>query len=230
MLAVIGDIHGCYYTFLDLYNAVKSKYPNIPIYCIGDFVDRGLHSYKVMNFVESERIKFTPGNHDYMFYYFFKEPTSVFARSWVFNGNETTLESYENHQDAIPRHLKMIVEAPLFYDLDDCFISHAGVSSFYKRFLPENYKEDLSPLYSLIEADYVTDRGVLWTRDELLNLGKLQIVGHTHQKEVTYVEESNALYIDTGACVGNKLSAVVIEKGEIIDTIQEPTHIEDIIV
>jgi len=82
----------------------------------------------------------------------------------------------------------------------------------------------------LIEADYVTDRGVLWTRDELLNLGKLQIVGHTHQKEVTYVEESNALYIDTGACVGNKLSAVVIEKGEIIDTIQEPTHIEDIIV
>ena len=70
----------------------------------------------------------------------------------------------------------------------------------------------------------------MWNRDELLNLGKLQIIGHTKQQEIVYVEESDSLYIDTGAFVGNKLSAVIVDNNEIIDTIQEPTHIDDILI
>ncbi len=228
MIAVIGDVHGCYYTLVALYKRVKAKYSSIPIYCVGDFVDRGLNSYQVMNFIESENIKFTPGNHDYMFYYFFHKPSSIFARSWVFNGNETTLASYEKHQDDLERHLNLIIQAPLFYDLDDCFISHAGISAFYEKSLPPDYKKNLELLYPLIEANFESDHGVLWNRDELLNLGKLQIVGHTKQQEIVYVEESDSLYIDTGVFAGNKLSAVIVENNEIIDTIQEPTHIDDI--
>ncbi|MBN1300364.1 MAG: serine/threonine protein phosphatase [Melioribacteraceae bacterium] len=229
MVAVIGDIHGCFYTLVELFNKIKEKYQNIPVYCVGDLVDRGNNSYETMKFVISEKILFTPGNHDYMFYHFFKDPTSVFARSWVFNGSETTLASYENHEDSVFKHIDYIKSAPLYYNIDDCFISHAGVSSHYKRLLDNGYLDDLDRLQEYIYHDYNTDRGVLWTRDTLLNLNKLQVVGHTKQQEITLDEDSNVVYIDTGAFVGNKLSAVIINKSEIVDILDVKTNLNDII-
>lgn len=229
MVAVIGDIHGCFYTLLELYSKILKSYSGIQVYTVGDLVDRGNHSYEVVKFVLENNIMMTPGNHDYMFYYFFKDPSSVFARSWLFNGNETTLESYENHQSEMFLHLDFIKSAPLYYNLTDCFICHAGVSYLYEKSLPADFQNNLDVLDQLIKNDLKTDKGVLWTRDPLLNLGKLQIVGHTKQQEITLVEDSNSLYIDTGACVGNKLCAVVVHENNIIETIEEKTHLNDII-
>lgn len=229
MIAVIGDIHGCYYTLAELYKKIILRYPNIPIYTVGDLVDRGNHSYEVFNFIIDNKILFTAGNHDYMFFHFFKDPTSIFARSWFFNGNETTLESYENKETEMFRHIEIIKTAPLYFDLPDCYITHAGVSAQYEKYLPSNYRENLDLLSSFIINDLKSDQGVLWTRDPLLNLGKLQIVGHTKQQEITLVEDSNAVYIDTGACVGNKLSAVIVHESSIIETFEEKTHLNDII-
>lgn len=229
MVAVIGDIHGCFYTLVELYNKIIELYPNIPIYTVGDLVDRGNFSYQVVEFVKEKNIILTPGNHDYMFYHFFKEPSSIFARSWFFNGSESTLESYEEHQNEMFEHIDFIKSAPLYFNLDDCFISHAGISIYYNKFLPPNFRENLDVLASFIENDISSDRGIMWTRDPLLNLGKLQVVGHTKQPDITFVEDSNALYIDTGACVGNKLSAVIIHKSNIIETLEVKTHLNDII-
>jgi len=229
MVAVIGDIHGCYHTLVELYNRIREKYSRIPIYTVGDLVDRGNHSYEVIKFVLDEKILFTPGNHDYMFYHFFKDPTSVFARSWIYNGNEMTLESYEEHEEALFQHIDVIKAAPLYYNLDDCFISHAGISLDFKNILPSNFKENLSILDEIIFSSYRNDNGVLWTRNQLLDIGKMQIVGHTKQKEIVFDESANALYIDTGACVGNNLSAVIIEKNEVIEVLSQKTNLNDII-
>lgn len=229
MVAVIGDIHGCYYTLVELYKKIIQLYPDIPIYTVGDLVDRGNFSYEVIEFVKEKNIILIPGNHDYMFYHFFKEPSSIFARSWFFNGNETTLQSYENHEKEMFEHIEFIKSAPLYFNLDDCFISHAGISIHYEKYLPPNFRDNLDILAPFIQNDISSDRGIMWTRDPLLNLGKLQVVGHTKQPEITFVEDSNAVYIDTGACVGNKLSAVIIHKSNIIETLEERTHLNDII-
>lgn len=229
MVAVIGDIHGCYFTLADLYNKIIADHPDIQVYTVGDLIDRGNHSYEVLQFVIKNDIHFTPGNHDYMFYHFFREPTSVFARSWVFNGNESTLESYEKNEEAVFKHIDLISKAPLFYDLPDCFISHAGISVKYESVLPRNFRDDLSILETYIYNDFKNDNGVMWTRDPLLNLGKIQLVGHTKQQSLTLDEDANALYIDTGACIGNKLSAVIVDNSNIIDTYSIPTHLDDII-
>ncbi len=229
MVAVIGDIHGCYYTLVELYNKIRQKYNSIPIFSVGDLVDRGNHSFEVVNFFIEEKLQFAPGNHDYMFYHFFKDPTSIFARSWAFNGNEATLESYENHEEEVFQHIEFIKSAPLFYDLPDCFISHAGISESYSGIFPFDFRDNLDVTYKYINSDYKDDRGVLWTRDDLLDIGKLQIVGHTKQQEITLVEESSAVYIDTGACVGNKLSAIIVHQNELVDTLEEKTHLNDII-
>ncbi len=229
MVAVIGDIHGCFYTLEELHKKIVKSFPGIDVYTVGDLVDRGNHSYEVVKFIIDNGIFFAPGNHDYMFMHFFKDPSSVFARSWFFNGNETTLESYENHQDEMFLHLEFIKNAPLYYNLKDCYICHAGISVLYENLLPKDFRNNLDSLDSFIRNDLKTDRGIMWTRDSLLNLGKLQIVGHTKQQDITLVEESNALYLDTGACVGNKLSAVIVHESNIIETIEEKTHLNDII-
>jgi len=229
MIAIIGDVHGCYYTLVELYNNIKNKYPDIEIYCVGDFIDRGNNSYEVMEFVINQKIKFTPGNHEYMFYNFFKDPTSVFARSWVFNGSEATLESYEDNEESVFAHIDVIKKAPFYIDTPDCFISHAGVSKEYEYFLPKDFRNDLSSLHDVIYNDYRSDRGVLWCRDEPLNLGKLQIIGHTKHQDIILDEDNNAAYIDTGAYVGNKLSGIIVDKEQIVDVLDVKTHLNDII-
>jgi serine/threonine protein phosphatase 1 len=228
MVAIIGDIHGCYYTLVELYKKILIEYPDTPVYTVGDLVDRGNHSYETVSFVIENQIFFTPGNHDYMFYHFFKEPQSVFARSWFFNGNETTLESYENREVEMFKHIEFIKNSPLYFNIPDCFISHAGISIQYEKFLPKNYKENLDILDPMIMNDLRSDRGILWTRDPLIDLGKLQVVGHTKQQEITLVEDSHSVYIDTGSCVGNKLSAIIVHENKIIGTIDEKTHLNDI--
>jgi serine/threonine protein phosphatase 1 len=228
MIAVIGDIHGCYHTLKILYNEILAAYPDIPVYCVGDLVDRGLHSYEVVEFVKKKRITFTAGNHDYMFYYFIKHPSSPLGRSWIYNGSETTLDSYSNKYSEMNRHLNHIIKAPLILDLQDCFISHAGISSYYSRKLGKKPLENEDKLRSIIEKDLNSEHGLLWTRDKLLNLGKMQVVGHTRFDEVYHDEKTNAVYVDTSACAGNKLSAVVINENIIVDKLSIPTRSIDI--
>ncbi|MEI7812053.1 MAG: metallophosphoesterase [Ignavibacteria bacterium] len=228
MVAVVGDVHGCFYTFLSLYYRIITKYPNIPVYCVGDLIDRGKHSFEVVQFFIDNNLKFTTGNHDYMLYSFVKEPDSLLAHSWVFNGNEATRQSYLNHSDAVSRHTDFIKSSSLYFNLDDCFISHAGVSEKFKKVLPPNLRENLHLLDQLIYSEFMGDSGVLWTRERLLNLGKLQIVGHSKQENVRIDSRSNSVYIDTGACFGNRLSSVIVHKNNIIEIMDEVINLMDI--
>ncbi|MEW6653921.1 MAG: diadenosine tetraphosphatase, partial [Bacteroidota bacterium] len=126
-------------------------------------------------------------------------------------------------------HIDFIKTAPLYYNLPDCFISHAGVSLHYEKYLPVDFRNNLDVLESFIQNDLRSDRGILWTRDPLLNIGKLQVVGHTTKPDITLIEDSNTVYIDTGVFLGNKLSCVIVHENLIIETIEEKAHIDDII-
>jgi serine/threonine protein phosphatase 1 len=227
MVAVIGDIHGCYYTLRELFDKVRGKYPSIKIYSVGDLVDRGNFSYEVIEFIKSEGIRFTPGNHDYMFYYYIKKPDNKMAKAWLYNGYEKTVASYGRHNDKLLMHLDLIMKAPLFINLKDCFISHAGISKYYESILPGYYQSDLSIIENIIRNDLDKSESILWARGELMNIVKLQVVGHTRRIEVEYKKDNNAVYIDTSVYLMNKLSAVIIEDNVIIDILSEPTKDKD---
>lgn len=228
MIAVIGDIHGCYYTLTELVKVIKNKYPGIKIYSVGDLVDRGKYSFEVVEFVKNEKIIFTPGNHDYMFLYFIEEPSSILGNAWIYNGSEMTTMSYEKKTEKIPEHMELIRNSYLFLNLDDCFISHAGISTFYKSKLGKNYLDNLDQLNKVVNNNITSEHGILWTRDELVNLGKLQVVGHTRMNDVTLSEKSNTIYIDTSVYTGNKLSAVIVEENKVIEVLSVSTFDKDI--
>lgn len=223
MIAVIGDIHGCFNTLTSLYEEIKNAYPDIPVYSVGDLVDRGNFSYEVMEFIRKNKIKFTAGNHDLMFYYYITQPTHPIGKPWIYNGSEYTMESYSNYMAAMREHLVIIKKAPLFYNLKECFISHAGISSYYQKHFKNDIFSNNTKIKKLLEQELASSHGVIWTRDELLNLGKLQIVGHTVVNEIYYEKKSNALYIDTSAFAGNKLSAVIIDDSKLVDSLSVNT-------
>ena len=224
MIAVIGDIHGCFLTLQKLMQRLKLDYPGIDIYSVGDLVDRGNFSYEVIDYFISEKVKFTAGNHDLMFYYFMKQPSSEMGNTWLYNGYEKTVASYGDHYEKLTEHLEYIINTPLYLEMDGSVISHAGISKYYKKFLTDN----ISSLENVIRNDLENPHGIIWTRDELLDVGKLQVIGHTRVNEVTYRKENNVVYIDTSAYSGNKLTAVIIEEGKVAQSISIPTDPKDI--
>ncbi len=228
MIAVIGDIHGCYYTLKELYSKIKNLYPSAEIFSVGDLLDRGHYCLESVEFIKEKGIKFTPGNHDLMFTHFFKSPGSIFARTWIHNDNGETLAAYEFEPDKVWDHIEFIEQQPYWYNHEDAFITHAGFSSYYKKFLKTGYKKDLNLLGEIIDHEIESDHGVMWNRDKLLDLGKLQIVGHTHNLEAKIDKSAHALYIDTGAYRGNKLSAAIIEHSKIIEILSVETVPKDI--
>ncbi len=228
MVAVIGDVHGCFYTLKQLVNKVRNKYSSIEIFCVGDLVDRGNHSFEVIEYIIAEKIQFTLGNHDYMFYSNMRDPFSLMAKSWNYNGAETTLTSYKDRFHQMDEHLDMIIGTPLFYNLDDCFVSHAGISKSLKDKLPSNFLSKDSELKEILNSDLFNQDSIIWTRGDLLNIGKLQVVGHTHRKEVFFDKTSNTLYIDTTAFGNNKLSAAIIEQNTLIEIIDQKTCVDDV--
>lgn len=227
MIAVIGDVHGCYHTLKQLVDKVKKKYTDIGLYCVGDLVDRGNFSFEVVDFVLTEKINFTLGNHDLMFYSFFRDPESSMAKAWIHNGAESTIKSYENKMDLLESHLDSIIKAPLFINREDCFISHAGISITFKSRLGEYPLTNSKLLNKVLSSDLYEHESILWCRNKLLNIGKLQVVGHTHRKETLFDEAANAIYIDTTAFGNNKLTAVIIENNKIIETIDQKTYTDD---
>lgn len=228
MVAVIGDVHGCYYTLKELVDKIKNKYPNIKIFCVGDLVDRGNNSFEVIEFVVAEKIQCVIGNHDFMFYSNMRDPYSLMAKSWNYNGAETTLASYKDKLNQMDKHLDLIINSPLFFNLEDCFISHAGISKSLKDKLPENFLSDDAALKEILSNDLFNQNSIIWARGDLLNIGRLQVIGHTHRKEVFFDKVSNAIYIDTTAFGNNKLSAAIVEQNKLIEIIDQKTNADDV--
>jgi len=231
MIAVIGDIHGCYHTLKELYSQIKIKYPDIEVFSVGDLVDRGNFSCETIHFCISNNIKVCLGNHDYMFLQYFREPFSAMARAWVYNGHMSTLNSYKNNPQSLEPHLDYVEKLKLFYNTKDAFICHAGISKVYKKYFNQ-YKVDGTQdafIEKLLSQDLEKDHSVLWVRENLINIGKLQIIGHTRKFETLYDKNTNVYYIDTGCAYGNKLTAVIVNENKVIDQIQVPVFTEDII-
>jgi serine/threonine protein phosphatase 1 len=228
MVVVIGDIHGCFFTLKNLYSKIREKYSAIPVFSTGDLIDRGKYSLESVEFVFENKIQSILGNHELMFYSFFYEPESLAARSWMFNGSESTLKSYEQNMDIMRRHMKRLYEMPLFFYLEDCFISHAGISQKYKAKKIVNMDGNSEEFESFFKSDMLNDFGLLWNRDKLIDIQRLQIVGHTKQQEVRYDKKANTYYIDTGAYAGNKLSAVVVHNNQLVEILECQTDQRDI--
>ncbi len=228
MIAVIGDIHGCYNTLKFLVKEIRKRYVGIEIYTTGDLIDRGKYPHLVIEYVKAENIFPVLGNHECMFFNYFRSPGSLLGKMWILNDYLSTREAYSLSAEMLDDHLDYISGLPFFYNLPDCFISHAGIAKTLRSKLFYDKSINESRLDDFYREDIESDTHIIWNRGDLLDIGKLQVVGHTRKREMEIDEFNNALYLDTSAFSGERLSCAVIERDGVVEAISADTDPRDV--
>jgi serine/threonine protein phosphatase 1 len=215
LIAVIGDIHGCYYTLCKLYNKLLAHTDEV--YTVGDLIDRGPDSKSVIQFCIENNIKPVMGNHEDMLlkairnsHYEILPGYENNLSIWLWDGGGKTIKSYlgkvsKSFQKFANEfrecgHYDFISKLPLKMELESCIITHGGII-----------------------IDKPLDN-VLWNRQIPSILDKLQIIGHTTFEGIVNVP-NHFINIDTGCVFGGKLTGIIINEitGELIQTISEPS-------
>ncbi|MFP7298671.1 metallophosphoesterase family protein [Neobacillus niacini] len=210
---VIGDVHGCYYTFKNMLTKHWNKENEVLIQ-LGDIIDRGKNSPRMVQFARQltadfpDKAVFLKGNHEFeIIDHFVNQPNA----NWLRQCGEETLRQYEQEGRDCQSDVKWMQKLPLYWENDHLFVSHAGIAEE----AADPFKEDDG--YS-----------VLWNRSPLKNIHKLQVIGHTPCDEPKYDVHSHSWNIDTGAAYSGYLTGVKINpNGEVIEFIKEVTDSRD---
>ena len=126
----IGDVHGHFDGLMHLLEEMALGADD-RIFFLGDLIDRGPKSAQVVNFVRENGHPCILGNHECLAIDAFPEfEVSEFGlQAWLYGGGRSTLESYQHvGNDALLfEHLEWMRELPLYIDLEDFWLVHAGV-------------------------------------------------------------------------------------------------------
>jgi serine/threonine protein phosphatase 1 len=123
---VIGDVHGHYDGLLTLLDQIAPGGED-QIYFLGDLIDRGPRSAEVIDLVRFHHFHCLLGNHEQMLLQSFpKSGDSDALQSWLYSGGNSTISSYRDW-DQLLEHLDWIQDLPLYKDLGDVWLVHAGL-------------------------------------------------------------------------------------------------------
>jgi serine/threonine protein phosphatase 1 len=188
-MIVIGDVHGHFSLLMDLFD----KLPQTKDICfVGDLIDRGPDSKKVIDFIRENGYHCVMGNHEDMFLYDIE--------GWVINGGKKTLKSFNTHisrykTDMID-YIKWMVNLPVSIEWEGHLITHSYA-----------YNGKNTP-----ESD------ILWNRSfNKDNCDLINIFGHTPVEKPVQIFNKH-WNIDTGAFYTGVLTAIDLKTGKFYKT------------
>ena len=184
---IVGDIHGCYFTFRELldkhWNPKEEK-----LIVLGDFVNKGKHTFAVIEFLIilqtqfQDNIVILKGNNEFLFEQYYRDSITLPSK-----------QKFENYNLDYIQTLNWMENLPHHWENESLYVSHAGVPVDADFPLAEDNLEEL------------------FNRKPLKNIGKKQFVGHIVLDEPMYDEKSDAWYLDTGAGFGHKLTGAKVD-------------------
>ena len=187
----IGDVHGCFDALQTVLSFVAVS-PKDCVVWLGDYVDRGPDSAKVIDFLSKlpeERNSFLRGNHEIMMQNARGNLNSL--RSWAACGGDATWESYiaefgghEGVQAVPTAHWNFLDRLLPYFETDSHIFVHASLDSDVD--LADQFED------TLFWGDF-NSIGPHYS-------GKHTICGHTSQKAGAPVGNAHATCIDTWAC------------------------------
>ncbi|MBU0728537.1 MAG: serine/threonine protein phosphatase [Proteobacteria bacterium] len=205
---VIGDIHGCHRSLLQLLDNIKPDIHNDTIIFLGDYIDRGPDSKEVINEIlllqaRHDNVVTLMGNHELSFLKFLDGEKKSFFLEF---GGVPTLQSYgaappykAPQQHIPPEHLSFLKELHFYWEDDSYIYVHAG----------------LKPGVHLTQQ---SSDWMLWSRSSFIqsdyDFGKKVIFGHTPFKE-PFIQQ-NKIGIDTGSVYGGRLTCLILPDLEFV--------------
>ncbi|WP_103670178.1 metallophosphoesterase family protein [Pseudanabaena sp. BC1403] len=124
---VFGDIHGQFDGLMKLIDFIKCGSSD-KLFFLGDLIDRGDRSADVVKWIIENGHTCLKGNHEQMCLdAFSSNEGSLIWKGWLLNGGANTLASYG--EDSLPEaHLEWMQQLPLYVDLGDVWLVHAGLN------------------------------------------------------------------------------------------------------
>ena len=220
----VGDTHGCAERLRELHarileDAADSSAGRRVIVYLGDYVDRGPDSRQIVELLLHEPLPgFEPvhlkGNHEDMLLRFLEDKSVCLH--WMQYGGDATCRSYGIEP----------LSAPAVADRS------GWLQERLRAGLPQDHLDFLNGLrLSHVEGDYLfvhagvrpgtapdeqVAEDLMWIREPFLasraDHGKVVVHGHTPTESP--VRRRNRIGIDTGACYGGPLTALVLEDAE----------------
>jgi len=198
----IGDIHGCFDHLTELMASLEIDDQNDTLIFIGDYIDRGPSSRRVVDYLldlsgKFKKVVYLRGNHEQMLLRYLE---GLDTEMYLYNGGTSTLLSYgltrqSSAREALEKipseHLCFFESLLPFYETEDYIFVHAG----------------LKPGIKLAEQEI---HDLLWIRQDFIdsdfNFGKRVIFGHTPRFRPLIAP--NKIGIDTGAVLGGRLTCL----------------------
>lgn len=194
---IFGDIHGCYEEWAELLKKVNATDED-QIIAVGDLVAKGPSAKRVLDLAMSlTNFKSVLGNHD-----------SEILIPWKENNLASITRAdhrkvIDEFGDEIDKYMRFIDSWPLYLDLPECVVIHAG----------------LRPGITLEDQD----------RNDLLNLRTVgsdnepwyesyqgeKLIVHGHWAKQGLMVRSNVIGLDSGCVYGKSLTALILPAREI---------------
>ena len=212
----VGDCHGGLEALRELREAIVADSASadrigppaqrrVVVY-LGDYIDRGPDSRGVLDLLIGEPLVgfdtvHLLGNHE-TFMRGFLDGEDV-ASVWLMNGGVETLRSYG--LDAPAQRVALSAAVPEAHRafLDGLALSHVEGDYFFVH----------AGIRPGVPLEHQEENEMLWIRgpflDSTANHGKVVVHGHSVAREPE--SRANRIGIDTGACYGGKLTALVLE-------------------
>jgi len=212
----IGDIHGRYDLVRKLYDKVVAEINTGvdpvnggTIVFLGDYIDRGPESSKVLDFLMSLEdvsgdipIKhmMLRGNHEAMMVHCRYHPEDIgYLHMWLSNGGDKTIDSFGvSMQDivdgALDNYIAWINNRPIIAHDDYYIFVHAGFNPFY----PLDNQDENCCLWDF-EQDHAAYKRV----------GRVIVHGHMVMASGPIIDlPNNRIWMDVGAVWTNRLCSV----------------------
>lgn len=191
---IIADIAGQYKALVELVH----KMPQADeIISLGDMIDRGPDSQRVLDFFMQPGRRAILGNHEHMMLDYCKGWKFYGSNIWQYNGGTATLNSFDCQHSfykfIIPnKYLKWVESLPKYIEIDDVLLTHAFLSTDLEDD-KECLLEDCRLGKSIYDKDEYT---ILWNRRQPFRrkTWKLQICGHNSQFGLREWRDEEGLY------------------------------------
>jgi serine/threonine protein phosphatase 1 len=188
---VVGDIHGCFSQLSSQLERIGFDYVHDRLFAVGDLVDRGPESDRVVDWLGQPWFHSVRGNHDHFVVEFMEGPFD--KGTYLLNGGQWFLETIP---EARPYYYNEMKKLPIMIEVKTKHgligIVHADVAGDdwegFKRMLPEY------AVYAMWGRQRIKGQ----FGDEIIQGVHRVYVGHTPVGSVADV--GNVRYIDMGVC------------------------------
>jgi len=197
---IFSDIHGMLYRLQDLMNKISLSKKNDQLIFLGDYIDRGEHSRKVIDYIidlqKNYNVVCLRGNHEAMAIEAIQDPKSPMVGSWMRNGGASTMGNYNWDIEELDRvHGDWLRSLKLIHETENHIFVHGYL----------NHDKDLGEQ---------NEEACVWSRFDSIKphkSGKTVVCGHTIQHGGP-TDLGYKICIDTGAFKRDGyITAMIIE-------------------